>query len=139
MSSRLAVSLALATSLATACSSPTDETPTLAADVQPILDRNCAVPGCHAGSSPEADLSLEPSRAHAALVGASSTMVPGATRVVAGDPAASLFLQVLRGPIEDDPPVFGMPLVERMPRDTSPLDDDEIALIEAWIEAGAPE
>lgn len=134
------VRLVVLTGLLAGCADPEPQpsVPTLARDVQPILDHNCAVDGCHGGALVEAELRLESGRAADSLIGAPSTQVPGATRVVPGDVDASLLPRVLRAPVERDPPVFGMPLVERMPRDTSPLAPAEIELIEAWIAAGAP-
>lgn len=123
--------------LSAGCAAETDSTPSLARDVQPILDRSCAVVACHGGPPWQAGMSLTPDDAAASLVGAASTQVAGATRVVAGDPERSLLVQVLRGPIPGLEP-SDRPRVERMPRDMSPLSDDDIATIEDWIAAGAP-
>ena len=122
--------------LVLACSSSTNENPTLAADVQPILDRNCAVPACHAGAVLQAGMSLMSGDSFASLVDTASTQVDGAVRVIPGDPDNSLLVTVLRGPIANEDP-SEPPLVERMPRDTRPLSEDEIALIVEWIAAGA--
>lgn len=112
---------------------------TLEADVQPLFDLNCAIAGCHVGQAAAADLVLSAGESQRNLIGVASSQVTGATRVTPGDPDASLLLRVLREPVPLEPPHPDQFLVERMPRDTSPLSDAEISTIEAWIAGGAVE
>lgn len=97
-------------------------------DVQPIFTARCALGGCHSGASAILGLDLAEGVAHGEIVGVDSTSQPGTLRVAPGDPAASLLFLKL-GPT---PPVG-----QRMPVGGS-LADAEIAVIEAWIAAGAP-
>ena len=105
---------------------PADGSCDFAGEVQPIFSEACGA--CH-GAQTQAGLSLADGAAYAALVGVASTQVPGSARVEPGDPAASYLLQKL-GP---GPAVGG-----QMPLGGS-LAADRIAIISAWIAAGAPE
>lgn len=67
---------------------------------------------------------------HARLVGAAATGAAGQTLVVPGDPAASYLLQKMRG----SSGISG----EVMPPGGA-LEADKVAIIEAWIRAGAPD
>ena len=96
------------------------EPPTYLRDVRPILELHCT--GCHSGKNAP-DLSLS---GGLALDGLESIVKSGA--VVPGEPAKSEVLARLR---ETDPDL-------RMPRDAPALPADAIALIELWIESGAP-
>lgn len=93
----------------------------------------CAVATCH-GDNGEGGLSLTAGESYANLVGVAATnaiAAAGTLRVAPGDPANSFLARKLRGtltPGEGD----AMPLVG------APLDAEEIALVEAWIAAGAP-
>jgi len=98
-----------------------------AADVQPIFTARCALGGCHDGATAQLGLDLGEGAAHAELVGVDSASQPGTLRVAPGDPAASLLLLKL-GP---NPPVGA-----RMPIGGA-LSAAEIAVIEAWVAAGA--
>jgi hypothetical protein len=66
--------------------------------------------------------------AYDALVAVPSAKCSDATRVVAGDADASLLVQALEGTIS---------CVKRMPLGRDALGPDEIAMIRAWIDAGA--
>ena len=80
-------------------------------------------------------LSLTTAAAHAALVGHPADEARGGTRVVAGNPQASYLVQKLTqtGPCSG----VRMPApFERLP--SQPLPADQIAVITAWIAAGAP-
>lgn len=103
---------------------PVDGSCDFTGDIQPIFTTHCV--GCH-GAQPQAGLDLRDGAAHAALVGVASTEVPTTQRVTPGDPAASYLAQKL-GP---DPAVG-----ETMPLGGS-LPADRVALISAWIAAGA--
>lgn len=100
-----------------------------AGDVQPIFTASCALGGCHAGATAQLGLDLGEGVAYAALVGVDSASQPGTLRVSPGDPAASLLLLKV-GPT---PPVG-----QRMPLGGA-LSAAEIATLEAWVAAGAPE
>jgi hypothetical protein len=79
--------------------------------------KTCARSGCHAGSRPANNMSLEASKAYKNIVNVRDLVVPG-------DPDSSvLFQEVESG---------------RMPRSGGPLTDDDIDLLRRWIEAGAP-
>ena len=96
------------------------EPPTYLADVRPILELHCT--GCHEEKNVK-DLSLSGGLALDAL---ESILKSGA--VVPGAPAKSEVLARLR---ETDPDL-------RMPRDAPALPPETIAVIELWIEGGAP-
>jgi hypothetical protein len=99
------------------------------ADIQPIFSAGCAFGGCHAGASAQLGLDLSDGAAHAALVGVPSAAQPATLLVAPGDPAASvLFLKVGAAP----------PVGARMPLGGT-LTDTQLAMIEAWITAGAPD
>ena len=87
-------------------------------DVAPILREHCV--SCHGPKEPESDLRLD-SRA-ALLAGGMSGPV-----LVAGRSAESLLVQHLDGRASP-----------RMPHRKPPLPADQIALLAAWIDAGAP-
>jgi hypothetical protein len=114
------------------------------ATVQPILAQRCAGGACHRATedagggclpSPAAGLSLCDDDAWDALVGVPSSQVSRLALVAAGDSARSyLVRKLLPGPSAGGaaPTTLG----EREPPG-SPLDDDSIAAITAWIDAGA--
>jgi hypothetical protein len=94
----------------------------------------CAVASCH-GSFAQGGLELLAGTSYAQLVGVAASnpvaAAAGKVRVVPGDPGASFLVQKLRGTLaagEGD----------AMPRVGTPLDADELALVEAWIQDGAP-
>jgi hypothetical protein len=98
-----------------------------AADVEPILLASCS---CHTGSTPAAGLDLSEGNGLAALVEAPAT---GADLdlVAPGDPQNSYLLHKLDGTQAD---VGGAGA--RMPMGGS-LPDDDVIVIEDWIDAGA--
>jgi mono/diheme cytochrome c family protein len=89
--------------------------------VKPILDENCA--RCHMGDNKRGGLNF--STREGLLAGGRDGKV-----VVPGDPANSLLIKLIRheGPA-DDP----MPMPPRKPK----MSDDDIAVIEKWVKAGA--
>lgn len=88
--------------------------------VQPILQARCIE--CHGPEKSEGDLRLD-TEEHA-LEGGS-----GGPAYEAGDPEFSLMIELITSPFED----------ERMPPpdENSPLTDEELAVLERWIEQGA--
>jgi hypothetical protein len=96
--------------------------------------RGCRVQTCH-GAAGAGGLDLRPGAAHDELVNAAATnavaAASGRRRVVPGDPDASFLWQKLTGRLA---PGEGT----RMPAHGRPLDGLELAVVRAWIEAGAP-
>lgn len=89
--------------------------------VKPILEENCA--SCHMGENHRGGLNFE--TREGLMKGGRDGVV-----VVAGDPANSLLVKLIRheGPA-DDP----MPMPPKKPK----IADADIATISAWIKAGA--
>ncbi len=126
-------------SLALGCAGPGVETgdpaapaPSLAADLQPIFDRNCTGT-CHSGEAPASGLVLSPGAAYANLVGVASVQVPSLVRVAPGDPDASYLVAKL-----EDTHVAVGGSGTRMPPYLR-LADNELLLFRDWILAGAAE
>lgn len=107
------------------------ERPTLARDVQPMLDRRCAFGGCHSAVSRQGGLVLVAGVSHTALVGRAARTSPGDTLVVAGDSAHSWLLRMIG---DDDAARRG---VSRMPLAASPLTPNQRETIARWIAQGA--
>jgi hypothetical protein len=87
---------------------------------------------CHTnvGRNPAGGLNLLSGTSYASLVGVGSLQKPGATRVVAGDPATSYLIQKIEGAAG----ISG----RRMPFNGPPyLTDGQILVIKRWIELGA--
>ena len=101
---------------------------TLARLSEEIFTPRCATSGCHGGNNPAANLSLRAGDI-AQIVGASSAARPDYKLIAPGDPVNSYLLMKLRG----DDGIAG----DRMPP-AKALEPEEIALVEAWVEAGAP-
>ncbi|MFM2162711.1 MAG: hypothetical protein RLZZ383_2223 [Pseudomonadota bacterium] len=111
----------------TGCGEPA---PTFSGEIAPIFARNCTTAGCHAPPV-EAGLDLSPGLAWSQLVDVPSTQAPSVLRVVPGDAEASyLYRKLASTHIEAGgsgtlmPPGFG-------------LANNEVAIVAAWIEAGA--
>jgi hypothetical protein len=95
---------------------------------QKVFAHSCVFSSCHAANgSPAGGLSLAGSTFEK-LVNVKSTLVPQKQRVVPFDPDQSFLYEK----ISQDKPSAGM----RMPPG-QPLAEDEIAMIRAWIVAGA--
>lgn len=98
------------------------------ASVETALGQSCAFSSCHGGyESPN----LSQGNAWAAIVGVESQGMPGSILVVPGDPDASYLVAKCEGAegIEGDP----------MPKGYDAWEPDKIALLRAWIAAGALE
>ncbi len=104
--------------------------PTLASIQANVFTPRCAFSGCHGSSSTQANLTLVAGSSHANLVGVASSQNPSFTRVIAGDPNASLIIRKLE---EATPPV-GI----RMPFGGPYLPQSTINVIRQWIQLGAP-
>jgi hypothetical protein len=100
-----------------------------------VFAPTCSRDTCHSGPQTEHSLSLLPGEAHAFLVGVQPDNLParlaGKLRVDPGNPDNSFLLDKLRGTLAPDEG-------EGMPRSLPRIPKREIALVEAWIAAGAP-
>jgi hypothetical protein len=103
-----------------------------ARDVAPIIERRCAIGGCHSVLTRQAGLVLVPDSAHAAVVNRPSRLRPGEVLVRPGDAPAS-WLVILLG---DD--VARRNGVARMPLGSGALTPNQLATIRNWINRGAP-
>ncbi|GAB4530949.1 MAG: hypothetical protein Fur0018_18510 [Anaerolineales bacterium] len=99
---------------------PTPAGPSYAADIQPIFTERCIK--CHSGDNPPRGLRL---------IDYEHVLAGGTYRpvIVPGKPEESELIHRIRGEA-----------IPRMPFDGPPfLSDEQIALIEAWVAAGAPD
>jgi hypothetical protein len=107
--------------------------PTLETIQQEIFSPRCAIPTCHDAAFRSGDLVLEAGAAYDELVGVEpdvdTARDAGLLRVDPGSPDNSFLLIKLEGP----PPSQG----SRMPLTGPPLAAEDVALIRAWIAAGA--
>jgi len=104
------------------------------AEVERILTGNCLGVGCHQGSFPANDMSLEEGMAYDEIVGVTPFNADaeemGLLRVDPGDPDNSyLLLKIGTVP----PPILGNP----MPLFEDPLSERDIQIVRDWIAAGA--
>lgn len=109
------------------------EVPQFRRDVLPIVERRCAIGGCHSVASRQAGLVLVADSAHAALVNRPSRLVAGEVFVRPGD-AASSWLAILVG--DDVARRKGIP---RMPLGSGGLTLNQVTTIRNWINRGAPD
>lgn len=93
-----------------------------------IFTPRCAIESCHGGSFLSENMSLEADRIAASIIGVTSNQMPTLKRIDPGNPDGSYLLRKVRGTGAGS----------QMPLDRRPLSGDEIALIVAWVEAGAP-
>lgn len=91
-----------------------------------VFNQSCAVSGCHAGNSPQANLNLTSGSAYAQLVDVNSATFPDQKRVVPGNKDASLLYNVLSYNFQLKMPPSGK------------LDQKIIDSIGVWIQKGAP-
>ncbi|MEE9219097.1 MAG: hypothetical protein V3U98_08510 [Acidobacteriota bacterium] len=104
-------------------------------DVQPIFELNCAIPGCHAGSVPKQNMSLEASDTFDLVVGIvdiDSVQVPALKRVRPGSSSQSYLVNKIEGTAGS---VGGNS--SRMPLNAPALAASEIRTIRDWIDQGA--
>lgn len=108
----------------------TTAAPTLSQIQTQIFDTSCV--SCHTdvGRTPAGVLNLKAGSAFPNLMSGPSSGLPGATRVVPGNPGGSYLVQKLEGAAG----IAGL----RMPRNGPPfLSDAQVKLIRDWITAGA--
>ncbi len=105
---------------------------TLSGDVQPILSTNCALSGCHAGPNAVLGQDLSAGRTFASVVNVPSVEAPSLRRVRHFLPDSSYLVHKIQG---TQASVGGSGA--RMPLIGGALTGDEIAVIRAWIAAGA--
>ncbi|MCB9763489.1 MAG: hypothetical protein H6739_27225 [Alphaproteobacteria bacterium] len=101
-------------------------------DVQAIFQQRCS--SCHAGSNPSASLDLVSNDAYSNIVDQPSLELPSMDLIEPGDSANSYLFHKISG---TQATVGGSGA--RMPRTGSALTTQQIALIETWIDEGAPE
>ncbi len=106
-------------------------TPTLSADVQPILTTNCALSGCHAGAQPAQGMNLSAGQMIANTVNVISNELPSMDRIEPGQPDLSYLVHKIQGTQAGVGGSGG-----RMPLGGQ-LTQSEINTIRAWITAGA--
>jgi hypothetical protein len=107
------------------------ETPkaTLSSIQTTIFNSNCAISGCHLGSSAPFELDLSEGNSFGKLVNTSSQEVPSLLRVKPDDPDNSYL--VIK--IENGPNIVG----QQMPLGRPPLSQEQINSIREWILDGA--
>jgi hypothetical protein len=106
--------------------------PSLSGDVQPILSANCAVSGCHVGTSPQQGMNLSSGQTHSNTVDVASNEVPGMDRIEPGQPDQSYLVHKIQGTQGSVGGTGG-----RMPLGRTPLTQAQVDIIRAWVTAGA--
>ena len=102
-----------------------------AAAVQPILTANCALSGCHAGSSPAQGMNLSSGQAFANIVSVPSNE-SGLLRVKPSEPDSSYLVHKIQGTQSTVGGSGG-----RMPLGRAALSQAQIDIIRQWIADGA--
>ena len=95
-------------------------------DLQAKIFNSCAVAGCHASGSVQGNLDLSSGQSYSNLVGVQSVLYPQFKRVEPGSAGNSMLIKILKGELNP-----------QMPLNRSPLSNDIIDSIEAWIDRGA--
>ncbi len=108
------------------------ETPTLSS-IQGLFTQNCALSGCHTGPNALLGLDLSAGQSYANLVGNPSTEVPALDLVSPNRPDLSYLIIKLEGSAEMAPGTLLMPMGR------SPLKQEDIDRVRAWIADGAPD
>jgi hypothetical protein len=105
--------------------------PTLANVQAEVFTPSCAFSSCHGGDGGGAsDLDLSDGTAHAEIVGVEAVDAPGEILVVAGDSASSYLVKKCAAQAG----IVGEPMPDG---DADGLDAERLALLKAWIDAGA--
>ncbi|UCE05949.1 MAG: hypothetical protein JSW07_20555 [bacterium] len=95
--------------------------------VTAVFKMHCAVSGCHKGKYPKKKLSLEEDKFFEAIVNVTSSQVDSLNLVDTKQPGESYLLMKVKG---------SEGIVEsKMPVDAPPLIEDEIEVIEKWIQS----
>jgi hypothetical protein len=110
-------------------SAPPDATATFTRVQREVFTPSCALPGCHAASSPKVGLILEAGRSYGSLVGVVSVET-SLLRVMAGLPNDSYLVVKLRA----DASIVG----DRMPPGSPTIPSGQLQLVVDWIRRGAP-
>jgi hypothetical protein len=100
--------------------------------LQPIFDRSCATSFCHAGANPQQGMSLEAGKSYDNIVDVPSGEAASVMRVKPFDAENSYLYRKLEGEQGD---LGGSG--NRMPSGKPALAEDQIKLIEDWINQGA--
>jgi len=105
----------------------------LSTNVQPILDRSCALSGCHLGPMPALQMELSAGKTFSSTVEVKSTEIPSLSRVSPGYPDESYLLQKIEGTpgiagIQEPQGCPGAPL-----NGAQCLSVEDIAAIRQWI------
>lgn len=95
-------------------------------DLQAKIFNSCAIAGCHASGSVQGNLDLSSGQSYSNLVGVQSVLYPQFMRVEPGSAGNSMLIKILKGELNP-----------QMPLNRSPLSNDVIDSIEAWIDRGA--
>ena len=96
-------------------------------EVTAVFKMHCAVSGCHKGTYPKKKLSLEPEKFLEATINVNSLQIDSLKLVDIKQPEKSYLLKKVKG--SDG-------IVEsRMPIDAPPLIDEQIEVIEKWIQS----
>ncbi len=119
----------VAAALAAATHARADAAPSFQRDVVPLLKFRCAA--CHLTGEEAGGMALHPRAAYATLVGVKSAESP-LLRIKPGAPDESYLVHKIQG---TQAGAGGGGL--RMPADGEPLAAAEIAMIRAWVAAGA--
>jgi hypothetical protein len=107
------------------------QNPSFTADVAPLLERRCAIGGCHSVATAQGGLVLDPSVAHDRIVNRPSRLGGGRLLVRPGRADESWLVDVIA---PDDARRQGF---SRMPLASQPLTPNQIATIVNWIDRGA--
>jgi len=108
------------------------EAPQFRRDILPIVERRCAIGGCHTVGAHQAGLVLARDSVPGTLIGRPSRLAAGEVLVRPGDAAGSWLVAMIgsdaarRGPFP------------RMPLASGALTPNQIATIVNWINRGAP-
>jgi hypothetical protein len=112
--------------------------PTFASIQQEVFEKTdsagrTACVNCHTnngGRNPSGGMNLNHDVAYDQLVRVASARKPGAVRVIPGDVENSYLIQKVEG--------LSTIVGSRMPLNSPPLTDGQIAILKRWIEIGAP-
>jgi len=114
------------------CTPPETPSVTLSGNVQPIMNRSCAVNGCHVGAVPAGELALSTGQTFPQTVDVPSVQ-SNLLRVKPGAPDQSYLVRKIEG----GPNIFGTIMPQGCPG--SPLNgaqclsSDDMAAIRQWI------